>query len=209
MRDYWVLLGDLIRSRRMADRASVQTQVRSALRRINRSFRPHLLARLKVTRGDEIAGVFLDPSCIYDVVVSILESICPHIMRFTAARGPVTTGADTGDVSLMDGPAFHRAEELMVRQKRSGLYIFTFHSGADLLDEGVTLLANFVIDARLSWSARQRQMVEMYEKKQSQEKVARSLGVTQQTVSLTLRRARYFLVKAAEGWLRSQLSAYK
>lgn len=207
--NFWVILGDLVRSRFIKDRGELQSELLSSLKRINRDFREDIWAPLKITRGDEVSGVLLTVKNLIKILTPIVDSVAPNMMRFVVFKGTLSAGVSTRDASLIDGPAFHLAEKEMERLKSKELYLVIFKGMDEKLDSAISLIATFLFQERVKWSKRQREIVYIYEREKSQKQVAQILGVSQQSISVTLKRARYYLLKEAEQWIERVLKGNK
>jgi len=205
---YWVILGDLIRSRTIRERDKVQAQILSALEKVNRKFKEDIFAPIKITRGDEISGVLLTVKNLVKILTNIADAVMPSMLRFVVVKGELSAGLRTKDASLIDGPAFHTAEKEMERQKSKNIYLLVFRGNNDSLDGAISLIGTFLMKERLAWTTRQREIVKLYDREKSQKRVAEILGISQQSVSVALERAHYYLVKEAENWLENQMKNY-
>jgi DNA-binding XRE family transcriptional regulator len=120
------------------------------------------------------------------------------------AFGEIDVGLESGDVSKMDGPAFHRADELLNDIERENL-LFDMKMDAEPLDASVSDEVNLLLSRRHDWTERQLETVRAYREHETQRDVAESLGVTPQAVSKTLNEAEWPMIETIEGRLRSTL----
>lgn len=202
-----VLLGDVVDSRRIDDRNAFGRDLADACTAITDEYADAFDAPLEPLKGiDEVGGVLLDPTPLYDVLDALRERLHPQELRVAVAAGRVDVGTDTGDVSRMDGPAFHRADELVTGLAGSPLRVaFDFDQApldATLADE-VNLL--FLLKTR--WTDRQRRTVEAYRAADSQAAAADALGVSQAAVSQALSRASWPAIREIETRLRRTFRA--
>ncbi len=115
------VIGDLIGSRKIADRAGLQKKLDLALGAINRASRPHLLSPCTITLGDEYQAVYRDADTLFQDAWLVLEKVYPEKVRFSLGLGTLTTPVNPDRAIGMDGPAFHVAREAMQPAfKRSG-----------------------------------------------------------------------------------------
>jgi len=106
----------------------------------------------------------------------------------------------------MDGPAFHRADELLADLGTSPLRVAFDFDQAPLdgaLADEVNLL--FLLKAR--WTDRQRRVVDAYRDADSQAAAADSLGVSQSAVSQALSRASWPAIREIETRLQRTFRA--
>ena len=185
----YVLLGDVIHSRRISDRDDFQKKVEEACNRINTAYTEDVYADFKILKGvDEVGGVLSDISNIYKIITTILEEIYPNVMRFVLVFGYIDTAIETGNVAKMDGSAFHKASEMMHGLKNSKL-IFDMSVSDKMIDATIAGQINLILLIKRNWSARQHRVIREYERSNNQSEVAKNLEITQQAVSKTLNRS--------------------
>ncbi|MCX9010432.1 MAG: SatD family protein [Candidatus Methanoperedens sp.] len=202
---FYVLSGDVLSSRRMKNKEAFQKTLEKACRKINKAYAGDIYADFKILKGiDEMEGVLLNISHIYGIVSSFLEQIYPHSMRFVLASGSIDTSLESRNVSKMDGPAFHKAYDMMGELKRSNL-LFDMSTDNETIDALVGGEINSLLLLKGNWSAKQYMIVKAYREKGSQYEAAKTLGITQQTVSKALTRAMWKEIESIENRLNHAL----
>lgn len=200
----FVVLCDVVDSRDVADREALQSRLRNTCEVLNASYSALLFAEFDVLKGvDEFGGVFNTPVMLYQALDDLFEGLRPQELRIGIGVGTVDVEADS--VSEMDGPAFHRASEALLRAENADTYV-EMNSGGDVRDPGEDLFVatvHLVQTTKDEWTDRQREVVTLYEEMSSQSKVAKELGVSQPAVSKALRAARYEDVSRTETRLRA------
>lgn len=185
-RKFYVVLGDVISSRRISDRERFQNKFSDILKNINAEYVEDIFADFKILKGiDEIGGVLSSMSNIYNIINEILEQLHPHLIRSVLIFDYIDTGLESFDVSKMDGPAFHKASDTMDTLKKSKL-MFQMSVDDKIFDIAITGQINLILLTKKNWSLKQHQIVREYKKTNNQDDVARKLGITQQAVSKTL-----------------------
>lgn len=207
MTDLYVLLGDVVDSRKIDGRTAFGRTLRTTCREVTAAHDDAFEAPLEPLKGiDEVGGVLATPVPLYDVLDGLRTRLQPHELRVAIAKGVVDVGADTGDVSRMDGPAFHRADELV-----SGLDGGPLRVALDFddppLDTAIADEINLLFDAKSRWTDRQREVVCSYRETESQRETASELGVSQAAVSQALSRASWPTIREIETRLRTTLQA--
>lgn len=207
MADLYVLLGDVVDSRNIEDRAAFGRTLGDACRAVTAAHEDAFVAPLEPLKGiDEVGGVLATPAPLYDVLDALRARLHPYELRVAVAKGVVDVGADTGDVSQMDGPAFHRADELVTGLDGGPLRValdFDDHP----LDAAIADEINLLFDVKSRWTDRQREVVAAYRETESQDETASDLGVSQAAVSQALSRASYPTIREIEARLRTTLQA--
>ncbi len=200
---FTVIVGDLMSSRASLDREQLSHKIRLIIGHLSIEFRKEFYAPLTLTRGiDELSGVFKRPNMSYRICRLLNEGVYPHLFRFAVVRGPLDIAISSRDARKMDGPAFHKAADLIQRAKKENLYYcFNLVSQFAELDSFLNELANLLHIIRSGWSNHQHRVVQLYEKLGKQKAVADELGITQQAISDALRQAHWKELKRAENMI--------
>ncbi len=183
----YVMLGDVVASRQIEDKEAFQRKLEKACLEVNKNFIEDIYADFKVLKGiDEIEGVLLNIASIYKIMDTMLEQFCPHSMRFALVLDYIDTAVKSREVSRMDGPAFHRASDLMKDMKGSRL-MFRMSIGDEIMDKTAAGEINLLFLLKKGWSPGQRRILREYRKTGTQNMAAKTLGITQQAVSKALK----------------------
>lgn len=165
MEAYAVIVCDIIKSRKIADRDEVQRQVESGFSEINARYSDLIAVPFQFTLGDEFQGVISDYTKAPDIVGRLREEIAPVKLRIATGIGEIATSLSP-DIRRVDGPAFHAArdamkdlqsnkrESLKMRHRLTGL---RSESGHDDVVDTVYTLYDVLISKRTEkqwWAAR-------------------------------------------------------
>lgn len=204
----YVILGDVVASREIDDREAFRDAIETALDAVNVRYADEVVGEFALLKGiDEIAGVIRDPRNLYRLLRDVVSAARPGSIRFAVVHGEIDVGA-AGDVAgEMDGPAFHRADEALIEVTDADLYV-TFSGRRPAFDPVIEASVNLLLMAREDWTDRQRAMVAAYEATGTQAAVADRFGVSQQTVSATLRRADWQRLSRIEDDVNAALARY-
>jgi hypothetical protein len=204
----YVMLGDVIASRKIEDKEASQRKLEKACLEVNRNFAEDIYADFKILKGiDEIEGVLLNIASVYKIMDTMLEQFYPHSMRFVLVLDYIDTAVESREVSRMDGPAFHRASDLMKDMKGSRL-MFRMSIGDDIMDKTVAGEINLIFLLKKGWSPGQYRILREYRKTGTQNMVAKALGITQQAVSKALNRSMWKEISSIEDDLNYVLRNY-
>ncbi len=188
--DYYVVLADVVGSRRIERRSEFQSQLETAFDTINRVEDASLATPLSPMKGvDEFGCVLTEIGPVVDIILGILDHAHPVGVRFAISNGGIDVGLSRDTVAEMDGPAFHRASELLELLKENELHVL-MDTGKPYDELAVTAL-NFLTLRKLSLTPRQLNVILAYERQGTQSGVADELDITQQSVSKTLRNVDY------------------
>ena len=197
---FTIIIGDVIGSRDISDRARLLKRIQAAISEIVKKFQEEFYAPLKLTRGvDELSGVLKRPEKAYQICTFLNERLLPYQFRFAIVRGNLDIGVKSKDAAKMDGTAFHIAANIIERaRKEKRCYYFDLGLQPPILEQLVNELSNLIYLLRSNWSNHQRRIVELYLRLGSQQSVAKKLSITQQAVSDALRQARWKEIGQAE-----------
>ncbi len=193
---YCAIIGDIVGSRTLPNRASVQVRFKKAIDQINKKYRRFIASSFTVTLGDEFQGLLYDPSASYGIIKSMKEEILPVELVFGVGIGEMTTGFDESISIGSDGPAYHYARQMVMRAKKKKPSICYFSASPE--DGIINALVYFIESCTNKQTARQREVIKLYEQGFSQERIAKQLGIKQPSVSNIIDKGFYHEIKNAE-----------
>jgi hypothetical protein len=199
---HFALIGDIVSSRDLPDRAGVQRRLQAELRRLNDELGPALTAPLKLTAGDEVQGLLGPPERVVDILLAVAEGLHPARLVWGLGRGTLDTDL-SDDVSVLDGPCLHRARDAVEAAKSGGRWLVTRglpEPHGRVLEALMDLLAAI----RSGWTETRARYVREARGRQQQEVAAR-LGVSKQAVHQALAAAHFAPVLEAEAAARDLL----
>ncbi|MFZ0452935.1 MAG: SatD family protein [Ignavibacteriaceae bacterium] len=120
-----VLIGDIINSKNISQRAKIQSQLNSTFKKIN--IDKLLLSPYTITLGDEFQAVYNKADSVFNHIWLISLAIYPLKIRFSIGVGDITTKINRKQAIGMDGPAFYNARNGLNELKESG-FIFMINS---------------------------------------------------------------------------------
>lgn len=201
-----VVIGDIVESRALDDRAGVQRRLLEAVGAFNDAEGERLAAPLKPTTGDEVQAVLADPAAAVDLVAGLSDALRPAELAWGLGRGGVTTDW-SDDVSALDGPCFHRARAAVEEAAREGVWLRARgFSPAD--DRALSALFRLLGVLRHGWTDTQFAYVRAL-RDRTQREVAEMFGRDETTVSRTLARSHLHDVLEGEEAARALLAGYR
>lgn len=201
---YYVLLADVVHSRDIERRADFESRLAATFESLNREKSDVLATPLSPMKGlDEFGCVLTAVAPVVDVILGILNATHPVSVRFAVANGGIDVGLGRDTVAEMDGPAFHRASELLEQLKENDLRV-AVDTGSSVDALAATSL-NFLTLQRMSLTSRQLEVVRAYDRHGTQPDAANELDISQQAVSKTLRDVDYRRLAALEELTRAGL----
>lgn len=118
-RDYYLVLLDLEGSTRLpaGKLKSATRSLQRELVRLSDAHRADLALPLRQQYGDEVAAILRHPGKIYEIVDAVRHAVRPYTsVRYVVAHGRI--GQAAREISLVGGPVFKEAEELMRELKK-------------------------------------------------------------------------------------------
>lgn len=179
---------DMVKSRRVSDRAQLQQRLFEIVEEINIRHATVVKAKFVITHGDEVQGLLHND---YGELVSILEyfydRLVPHTLRVGVGLGALHTRLQPTAIG-MDGPAWHRADEAIDQAARSRKFV-RFSGFGRLNDDAYSSLGNLLLWQRHRWTDAQRQVIEHLENGVARKQIAATLNITPAAVSNRLNAA--------------------
>lgn len=201
---------DLVKSRRVKDRAAFVLRLKKALAQAGQRFAGEWLKPPVISRGiDEVSAALKRPDHAFDFLVDLNLALWPQRFRLGVGVGIIDIGL-SGDAADLDGTAFHNAAEAVRRAARDGIP-FAIESPLIPAPQAriAETLALFHGNTIADWKPRMHDAAAAYRATGTQHDTARKLNVSQQSVSRTLARAHHENLLAAENSLRLWLASLK
>lgn len=201
---------DLVKSRRVKDRAAFVIRLKQTLAEAGHRFAGDWLKPPVISRGiDEVSAALKRPDHAFDFLVWLNLALWPQRFRLGVGVGVIDIGL-RGDAADLDGTAFHNAAEAVRRAARDGLP-FAIEAPSIPTPQGriAETLALFHGNTIAEWKPRMHDAAIAYRSTGTQQDAARKLKVTQQSVSRTLARAHHEHLLTAEDSLRLWLESLR
>jgi len=195
---YFAVIGDIIDSRIVDDRAGLQRQLDAGLADVNRQYANQIASKYLLTIGDEFQGLLRMSEDLDRILASLRVAVHPVDLRIGIGVGGLATPLLDRAIG-MDGPCFHRARAAIERAKERSTHIEVECGEAR---PGFEIYSLLYSGMRRSWTERQRQIIDLSMSGMEGVEIARLLAVSQPAVSQHLRAAGMTYVrKATATWL--------
>ena len=194
MTHYIAIIGDIIESKQVNNRAELQEAIQSAFDQVDSKYPNMIQSKFTLTLGDEFQAL-LKPSKEIFKLLEELDYLIPVPFRYGLGYGTLSTDFDT-EVSIgADGPAYWYAREAIETihdQNWSGKtngYIITKDEVFDQTLNNLILLSDTLKDG---WTTLQKETFyallkeDIYSNDFSQKDFADSLGITASSLSKRL-----------------------
>lgn len=195
-RVYGVITADLVRSRRIGNRARAQDRLFRVNRSLNAAFKNELIAPFMVTLGDEVQGVIKGFSEAGAVVLDIHRFFHPKEVTVGIGLGEITTRVSR-KVTEMDGPAFVNSREAVEAAKKDNQEVMV-RTGREEVDTILNSIYALLGGIKAGWTEKQWQRINLYRQLETVERVGRRLGVSKQAISGSIRNTLWHRVLSVE-----------
>lgn len=199
---YFAIIGDIINSKSIANRAEFQKKLRGSLDRINSDYYSEIAANFVITLGDEFQGLLTSPEFILEILERIKFAIYPVKVRFGIGIGGIDTEISREMAIGADGPAYYHARnminELKANEKSKMSAISDIRLKADdkasildLINSNLSLCS--FIESK--WTKKQRDLIGedlLQNQNQSQRKIALKFNLSQSSVQRRFKSAGYY-----------------
>ncbi len=195
---YFAVIGDIVGSRNVDDRAGLQRQLDAGLTDVNKQYANQIASEYLLTIGDEFQGLLRTSETLDQILASLRVAVHPAELRFGIGVGGLATPLREQAIG-MDGPCFQRARAAIERAKERSTQIEVESGEAHPAFEIYSLLYSGM---SRSWTDRQRQIIDLSMSGMEGVEIARLLEVSQPAVSQHLHAAGVtYIRKATATWL--------
>ena len=184
---YIALIGDIIESKNIQDRAQVQQQLLRLMKELNWQYQDYLISPFTVTTGDEFQALFSPNSYMFQIIDQLSVAFSPYEIRFGIGVGEMVTEINKEQSIGSDGPAYWLAREAINHIHDKNDYGIN-HISVFLADEEVTWTVNAMLAAcsfiQSKWTEVQYDVLKqlltenIYDETFSHKEIARLLGIT-------------------------------
>ena len=189
-----------------ASRQASRWELAAALEDLNHRFGSVVVARFRMTAGDQFQGLLRHPLMVPELVRALEVALPAVPLRVGIGYGAIDT--DLPDYAAgLDGPAWaaaRRALEEARTNRRGGGVFLGFGAEQDLMLNGFARLLHH-LRARLT--AKQRQLLEHLLENGTQKELAAGAGVSKQAISKQARALGWAAYREGEWAFRAVLSA--
>jgi hypothetical protein len=116
------LIGDIVSSRKLKDRARVQSKLYALFREINKQDKT-IASPFTITLGDEFQALYIKADNIFKDICRVLITLYPVKVKFSIGIGNLTTKLNKSQSIGMDGTAFHNARQGLSELKNKSFII--------------------------------------------------------------------------------------
>ncbi len=205
---YCALIGDIVHSREIKNRADVQMQLHQTLDDINDRFKKDIASKFTITIGDEFQGLHYSPQNIIEIIDTIKMALYPIKFRFGVGFGEMNTRINENMAIGADGPAYYAAREAIEKIKSiKHQYERPIKDIMFAYDNPKMKSRLELVNATLStcsyiedkWSDKQREVIKkLIQENSSQRELADFLGLEQSSIQRRLYASGFYTYKYAK-----------
>ncbi|EHI75233.1 putative satD protein [Streptococcus criceti] len=183
---YLALIGDIINSKELKDRAQVQEQLLGLMQAINKDYASVIVSPFTVTTGDEFQALLRPSDNIFQIIDNIQMQLLPVQIRFGLGLGEMLTPINDKQSIGSDGPAFWWAREAInhVHDKTDyGVARIALSCDNQLIQESVNSLLASGDFIKSKWTANQLAILkalleqQSYQEQFEHQMIADALGI--------------------------------
>ena len=201
---YLVIIGDIIKSRKLSNRYEVQQTFAMAVSEAQTTYGGELVSPITLTIGDEFQSVMKKARDLFKIVDDLETQMLPVQLRHGFGIGKIDTEINEQFSIGMDGPAFHRAREaLEISRKQDQRYYFRFDDSE--IEQRINLLLSWMDAASRNWSPEKRKILAYKENGETQVKIARYVGMSQPAVSQHMKSPYFKLIRETRSFIEEEL----
>jgi hypothetical protein len=187
---YIALIGDIVHSRLLQNRAEVQRDLMDLMRWLNHTYETSIASSFIITTGDEFQALFSDPNPIADILWDLDDRFPWGRIRTGIGVGIITTELKSEAIG-MDGPVWYEARAAIERAKDEsscGGVFSGFGADQDRILNGMAKLLHW---HRSKQTDLQRLTFRLARRGMSQKEIASSRDTSKQSISALLARSGY------------------
>lgn len=204
--DLFLLLADMENSTRQnAETAQrVGDILQEQLSHLSKIYKRDLYRPLELNYGDEIAGLFISPAPIYQIVSQLRHALRSYSsFRFVVARGRI--GREAPSTSQMGGPVFEAANTALQQLKKDGEFSQWLVAN-EQMNAVLTAMSQASHAFITEMTDYQYDVYRLYETGMKQKDIAAQLGKFEQSISDAIKRGRAELVIKLDQSIQAMLA---
>jgi len=203
---YAVIIGDIIGSTGVEDRAGLQRTFEKKIEEANLHLSENLAVRFQITLGDEFQGLVKDLKHLPAIVSILREIFYPVRIRLSVGIGLIST--DIKDrIGLIDGPAFNMAREGISEISKSRERITIYRTGNEETDATLNIICALTDILTKKRTKEQWEAIRLYRREKNLKKVADILNVKFQNIHKRLQSAHWNTYEKTENFLSNYITS--
>ncbi|MCK5671759.1 MAG: hypothetical protein KAH95_00190 [Spirochaetales bacterium] len=206
--NYLILIGDIIESKKIDDRAEVQRKLSSIFTKLNKNCN-NIISPFTITLGDEFQAVFNSSKGIIHSLLTISKLIFPYEIRYSLAIGKLSTELNRKTSIGMDGPVFYSGRQ-GIENLKNKKGVFSLHTESQKYDLLISAGMDMILSEIYRYKSTNRANIFVRTlEKMPQGQVAQDNGVSRQNINKNTKRwlieQKVVLMEAFENLMEEEL----
>lgn len=195
--NYIAIIGDIVNSKQISNRSSIQERLKQQLNRINHSFAQDFASPFTITKGDEFQALCKPNPYIFLMIDQIQLAFRDEVeIRFGIGLGEILTAIDSKQGTVADGPAYWEAQkaiEFILDKDDYGSSKLSFSSEYKQIDRVIKSLLSSSDFIKATWNKSQTDLFEslinnkIYQEDFKQKPVAEKMKLSQSAFTKRLK----------------------
>ncbi len=209
MHYYFVIIGDIVQSRKIKNRAEVQQKLNLVLNKLTNEEAEVFLSPPTLTIGDEFQAVLKTTHKLFSIIHRFEIDLHPVQIRFGLGLGNISTPLNTQAAIGMDGSAFHHARTAIEQARQQNRkYLLISESTATQIEVSLALLLNWIDLSLQSWGIDKIKILQLHRQGKRQKEIAALLNISQPAVSQHINKPLFNLLIETERFLENKLNEF-
>ena len=203
---YLVIIGDIIKSRKLSNRYEVQKTFASVVSEVQTTYAGELVSPITLTIGDEFQSVMRQARELFKIVDDLETQMLPVQLRHGFGIGEIDTEINEQYSIGMDGPAFHRAREALEISRKQNLRYYLCYDNSRT-EQQINLLLSWIDAASRNWTPEKRKTLAYKELGYTQVQIAKLVGISQPAVSQHMKSPHFNLTRKTRIFIEDEIHA--
>jgi predicted DNA-binding protein YlxM (UPF0122 family) len=203
---YIVIIGDIIGSKEISNRKSIQKLFADVLQEPSKIYTKTIISPLTLTIGDEFQAVLSNAENLFQMMAFIEHKMRKISLRYGLGIGEIDTEINRQSAIGMDGPAFHFARQAVeIARKEEKIYHFKCKNKS--AEDRINILMNWLDLYLKKWTDQKKEILYYQQKKMTQKEIARQMGMTQPAVSQNIKGKAFSLITETQKLVEQELNS--
>ena len=200
-----VLIGDIVASKKISNRAAVQRKLNRLFDGINADNK-FLDSPYTITLGDEFQAVYKNADEIFGDIWKILFALYPERARFSIGLGNISTKINRRQAIGMDGPAFYNAREGL-NELKNNLYLLNIKGEEICSGELIKHALFFVSHSIVKWKLTRMKIFNYLMEDLTIKQISKKIKITDKAVYKNIDRSGMYIITDIINEITSSLNS--
>ncbi len=200
-----VLIGDIVASKKINNRAAVQKKLNKLFDRINEG-NGSLESPFTITLGDEFQAVYKNADTVFPDIWEILFLLYPEHARFSVGTGSISTKINRQQAIGMDGPAFYNAREGL-NELKENFYLFGVKGEGIINSELINQILYFTSHSVEKWKSTRMKIFKFLMEGLTIKEIAKKIKITDKAVYKNIDTSGMYLIMKIFNEISAALNA--